>query len=110
MGLFGNFYSQELSFFLIEKNDHKNIIEIFNECNLKIKNIISKNYLEGVNIINHDPKNETFFKIEINKSNSEIIFFEDSSLKFIQNFEFGTNIILNDISKIIALDIKTVKF
>ena len=109
VGLFGNFYSQELSFFLIEKNDHKNIIEIFNECNLKIKNIISKNYLEGVNIINHDPKNETFFKIEINKKNSEIIFFEDSSLKFIQNFEFGTNIILNDISKIIALDIKTVK-
>ena len=74
VGLFGNFYSQELSFFLIEKNDFKNIQNIFNTCNLKIKNIISKNYLDGVNIINNDSKQETFFIVEINKDNSEIIF------------------------------------
>ncbi len=109
VGLFGNFYSQELSFFLIEKNDFKNIQNIFNTCNLKIKNIISKNYLDGVNIINNDSKQETFFIVEINKDNSEIIFFEDSSLRYVQNFEFGSDIIINDISKVIALDIQTIK-
>ena len=109
MGLFGNFYSQELSFFLIEKNDFENIQNIFNKCNLKIKNIISKNYLDGVNMINDDSKQETFFIVEINKDNSEIIFFEDSSLRFVQNFEFGTDIIINDISKVVALDIQTIK-
>mgnify|MGYP001487739633 FL=1 len=109
VGLFGNFYSQELSFFLIEKNDFENIQNIFNKCNLKIKNIISKNYLDGVNMINDDSKQETFFIVEINKDNSEIIFFEDSSLRFVQNFEFGTDIIINDISKVVALDIQTIK-
>ena len=29
IGLFGNFYSQELSFCLIEKNDYKNLRIIF---------------------------------------------------------------------------------
>ncbi len=109
VGLFGNFYSQELSFFLIEKNDLRNIQNIFNKCNLKINNIISKNYLDGVNIINNDSKQETFFIVEINKDNSEIIFFEDSSLRYIQNFEFGSDIIINDISKVIMLDIQTIK-
>ena len=109
VGLFGNFYSQELSFFLIEKDNFKSIQNIFNECNLKIKNIFSKNYLDGVNIINNDSKQETFFIVEINKNNSEIIFFEDSSLRFVQNFEFGSDIIINDISKVIALDIQTIK-
>ncbi len=110
VGLFGNFYSQELSFFLIEKNDFYNIQNIFNKCNLKIKNTISKNYLDGVNIINNDSKQETFFIVEINKDNSEIIFFEDSSLRYVQNFEFGSDIIINDISKVIALDIQTIKY
>ncbi len=76
---------------------------------MKIKNIISKNYLDGVNIINNDSKQETFFIVEINKDNSEIIFFEDSSLRYVQNFEFGSDIIINDISKVIALDIQTIK-
>ena len=49
----------------------KNIQNIFNTCNLKIKNIISKNYLDGVNIINNDSKQETFFIVEINKDNSK---------------------------------------
>ena len=40
VGLFGNFYSQELSFCLIEKNDYKNLENIFLKCNLKNKKII----------------------------------------------------------------------
>ena len=50
IGLFGNFYSHELSFFLINKNDYKNLHNIFNKCNLKIKKIISKSFIEGANI------------------------------------------------------------
>ena len=44
IGLFGNFYSQELSFFLIEDNDYKNFKNIFNDCNLKVNKIISKKF------------------------------------------------------------------
>ena len=44
IGLFGDFYSHELSFNLINKNDLKNLKNIFNECNLKIKNISKELY------------------------------------------------------------------
>ena len=90
-------------FFLINKNDYKNLNNIFNSCNLKINKIISKNFIEGVNLINHNKNLETFFKIEINESNSQIFLFEKSALKFVQNFKFGSKLILKDISKVIAI-------
>ena len=51
----------------------------------------------------------TFFKVNINEKNSQIIYFENDSLKFVQNFKFGTDLILNDISKITAIDKDVVK-
>ena len=90
-------------FFLINKNDYKNLNNIFNTCNLKINKIISKNFIEGVNLINHNKNLETFIKIEINESNSQIFLFEKSALKFVQNFKFGSKLILKDISKVIAI-------
>ena len=36
-------------------------------------------------------------------------FFENGSLRFEQNFEFGTDIIIKDISKITFLDTETVE-
>ena len=90
--------------FLIDKNDFKNLKNILNKCNLRIKKIISKNFIEGVKIINDHFDEDTFFKIDINETHTEIFFFENSVLKFSQNFQFGTKLITNDISKVIALD------
>ena len=75
IGLFGDFYSQELSFFLINKNDHKNLLNIFNTCNLKIKRIIYKGFIEGVELIKNNANLESFFQIKIEENNSQIIFF-----------------------------------
>lgn len=109
LGLFGNFYSHELSFFLIDNNDYKNLNNILNKCNLKIKKIISKNFIEGANLTDQNKNLKAFFKIEINDENSEILFFEDSSLKFVQEFKFGSNLIIKDISKVTGLQIDEVK-
>ncbi len=109
IGLFGNLYSQELTFFLIKNNDFKNLKNIFNKCNLRIKKIISKHFLEGIRLIDGNTNLESFFAIELSKKNSELIFFENSALRFVQDFKFGTNLILNDISKIIGLDTKSVE-
>ena len=62
LGLFGNFYSHELSFFLIDTNNYKNLYNILNNCNLKIKKIIAKNFIEGVNLINENKNLNTFLK------------------------------------------------
>ena len=109
IGLFGNLYSQETSFILIDNNNYKNLSNVFKNCNLRIKRIISKKYLDGVNIINKNLDLETFLKIQINENDAELIYFENSALKLIQNFKFGSNIILNDISKVTGLNNDTVK-
>lgn len=109
IGLFGDFYSHELSFFLINSYNYKNLINILNKCNLKVKKIISKKFIDGANLINENLGVETFVKIEINKNNSQIIYFQNSSLKFFEDFKFGSDIILNDISKIIELEIENVR-
>tara|TARA_B100001250_G_scaffold181559_1_gene156252 strand:- start:544 stop:1740 length:1197 start_codon:yes stop_codon:yes gene_type:complete len=103
IGLFGDFYSHELTFFLIENNDLKNIKQIFNKNNLEVKKVFLKSFSEGVQLINQN-NNETFFKIKINKDNSNIIFFEESSFRYSEYFNFGTNIIFKDIAKICSLD------
>ena len=45
IGLFGDFYSHELSFCLINNNDYKNLYNIFNSCNLKIKKVLLKSFV-----------------------------------------------------------------
>ncbi len=109
IGLFGNFYSHELSFFLIHNNDYKNLNNIFDKFNIKIKKIIFKNFIEGVQLMNSNQNLETFFKIKISEENSEILFFENSALKFAQKFKFGSNLIIADISKVISLKKEIVK-
>ena len=109
IGLFGNFYCHELAFFLIDDNDFKILQEIFSKCNLRIKKILSKNFIESVNILESNTTLKNFLKLSINKKNTEIFFIENSSLKFIQSFEFGTDIILNDISKVTGINKKNVE-
>ena len=109
IGLFGDFYSHELSFILINLNDYKNLKNILGKCNLKIKKIILKSFIKGAYLINNNQNTETFFQIQIGIDNSKIVYFENSSLKFEQDFNFGLNIIIKDISKITSLKVNTVK-
>ena len=109
IGLFGNFYSHELSFFLIKNLYHKNLQNIFSECNLKINRIISQNYIDGINLIKDDFSSGTFLNLEINQESSRIFYFENSALKFSQDFNFGYELIIKDICKIISFRSETVK-
>ena len=109
IGLFGDFYSHELSFILINSNDYKNLQIVFDKINLKIKKILIKNFIKGVNISNNYKQFDTFFYIKLNENNTSVIYFENNSLKQEQRFEFGTNVVLKDISKITSLNIDEIK-
>ena len=98
-----------MSFILISLNDHKNLNYIFEKCNLRVKKILLKSFILGANISENFKDVETFYQLKINKNNSKIFFFENNSLKFEQSFKFGTEIIINDISKITSLDNETIK-
>ena len=104
IGLFGDSYSHELSFILINSNDYKNFKSIFGKCNLNIKKILIKSFIKGATISDNFKNTETFFQINIGENKSKIFYFENNSLKFEQNFEFGTDIIIKDISKITSLN------
>ena len=109
IGLFGDFYSHELSFTLINLNDYKNLSNILDKINLKIKKILIKSFIKGANISNNYKKTDTFFHVKMNNNNSKIFYFENNSLKFEQNFKFGTDIIITDISKVTSLKRNTVE-
>ena len=50
-----------------------------------------------------------FLKLILIKITSHIFFFENSALKFSQDFNFGTDLIISDISKVTALDRETIE-
>ena len=109
IGLFGDFYSHELSFSLIDKNDFKNLQNLFEQCNLRIKKILLKSFIKGVFISEKNLDLDTFYFIEINTNKSKIFYFENNCLKFEQSFKFGYDIIIRDISKITLLKKKLLK-
>ena len=109
VGLFGDFYSHELTFFLIGNNDMKNIQQIFSKNNLNIKKVLIKNFIEGAQIINQNNNIETFFKIKINKDRSHISFFDKASFRYEEYFNFGTNIIFKDIAKVCSINNETIE-
>ena len=108
IGLCGDFYSHQLTFFLIKNNELKDLKTLFNKCNLDINKIILKSFSDGIEIVNRY-KNDTFVKILIGKDEITLSFFFESSFCFSQKFNFGSDIILKDISKVCSLEISTVK-
>ncbi len=109
IGLFGDFYSHELSFNLINKNDYKNLENIFKQCNLKIKKILLESFVKGSLINEVNPNIDTFLYIQIEANNSKIFYVENNAFKFEQKFNFGTEIIVSDICKITSLEKDSVK-
>ena len=109
IGLFGDFYSHELSFTLVDINDYKNLKNIFDKFSLNIKKILVKSFVSGVNISENYKNFNTFFHIKINENNTKIFYFENDCLKSEEKFKFGTDIIIRDISKITSLKMDTVK-
>ena len=105
IGLFGDFYSHELSFNMIKKNDFKNLNLIFNNFNINIRKIISNTFIKGSIISDKNPDIDSFFHIQFNENNSKIFFVENGSIKFEQSFKFGTKIISKDITKITSLNL-----
>ena len=93
---------------LIKKNDLKNLENIFEACNLNIKKIFLNSFVEGSLISENNPNVENFFQIQINDNKSKIFYFENGSLKFEQEFSFGTKIILKDIIKITSLKLENI--
>ncbi len=107
IGLHGEFYSHQLTCFMINNNDFKDINTLLNKCNLGINQIVLKSFINGIKIINRYKK-DTFVEIKMNKNNTQLTVFYESAFCFFQKFNFGSDIILKDIAKVCSLPISTV--
>ena len=109
IGLHGEFYNHHLTFFLLPKNDLKNLKLLFNKCNLKIDRIILKPFAQGVKKIIDNEIKETFAAIDISTDKSNISIFKNHSFVYSETFPFGTDIIKKDVSKVCSLNMNIVK-
>ncbi len=109
IGIQGDFYIHQLSVHLIKENNTKNLINIFNKCNLKINKFYMKSFIEGVNYSKKRSKDENFILINFNKNYSKINYFDKFSLNYFENFNFGTEIIKKDVEKVCSLSSPTVE-
>ncbi len=109
IGLYGDYYSHELSFILMKNNDYKNLKNIFEKCNLKIKKILLESFVKGTFISDTSPEMNTFIHVQINENDCKIFYIESESLKYEQKFSFGSDMVTKDIVKITSLDINNIK-
>ncbi len=108
IGLYGDFYSHQLTFFMIKEQEIKNLKSLFNKCNLSLNKIILKSFTDGINTINRYNK-DTFIKVKIGRENTYLTFFSESSFCYFQKFNFGSDIIIKDISKVCSIGILNVR-
>ena len=102
IGLHGEFYSQQLTFFLITKNEEKNLKLVFNKCGIDLEKIILEPFATNLELIKKN-SNKIFSSINIGKSNSSISVFYKSSFIYYEVFNFGSDIIINDVCKVCSL-------
>ena len=110
IGLFGDFYNQSMTFFLIDKNILKNIKLTFSSCGLNIERIILRSFAEGVNFLLKNQNNKNFITITLGNKKINISLFKNKSYIFTQDFDFGIDLVVQDISKLCSLNIDEVKF
>ena len=104
LNLHGDNLSLNMTFISLPKNNLKNIKALFDNSDLKIDRIISKPIACGINILNKNKKNKDFLLINFDKELSSISLFENSALVFTKIFPFGTNSIIQDISKLCSIN------
>lgn len=109
IGLFGDFYNHHLTCFLILKNDIKNLKQVLNNSHINIKKVILKPFVQNINKLKKEHSNKPQFFINFNKKKSDISIFHNLSFIYHEKFNFGTDIVIQDVSKVCSLKIKEVE-
>ena len=110
IGLFGDFYNQNMTFFLVNKNILKNIKLVFNNCGINTDRIILKSFAQGINFLLKNKKNNNFTAITLEDKRINISLFKNKSYILAQDFDFGIDLIVKDLSKLCSLKIEEVEF
>ena len=99
-----------MTFFLVNKNILKNFKLVFNNCGINIDRIILKPFVEGINFLLTKKNNQNFISITLEENRINITLFKNKSYVFTQDFNFGIDLIIKDVSKLCSLKIDEVVF
>ena len=109
IGLYGEFYNQHLTFFLMKNSEIQNIKIIFSESQLEIEKIILKPFALGIKKVNEEKDfQDPLVILNIFNNRTSVSIFIKSSLIYCKEYNFGSDIIKKDISKVCSLKIETV--
>jgi cell division protein FtsA len=109
IGLYGDFYNHHLTCFLILKNDIKNLKQVLNNSHINIEKVILKPFAQNINKLKKEHSSKPQFFINLNIKKSDISIFNNLSFIYHEKFNFGTDIIIQDVSKVCSLKIKEVE-
>ncbi|MDC1095920.1 hypothetical protein OAS47_01220 [Pelagibacteraceae bacterium] len=109
IGLHGDFYNQHLTFFLLPKNEIKNLNIVLNNCHIESERIISKSFVRGIDLLKKEQADKTIILVNIGQKMSNISIYKNLSFLYCENFTFGTDIIIKDISKVCSLNFELAK-
>jgi cell division protein FtsA len=104
IGLFGEFYNQNMTFFLVDKNILRNIKLIINNSAINIERVILKPFAESVNLLSNG-FNKNFTSIRLGANRITLSVFKNKSYIYSEQFNFGTNFLIKDMSKLCSLEI-----
>lgn len=108
-GIHGHFYNQDMTFFTLDRTYIKKIRSILNNCNIRIERLILKSFANSINLFMEKKLENNSTIITLGQERSNISIFKNESFVFSENFDFGTDIILKDVSKLCKLDLKIIK-
>ena len=103
IGLFGEFYNQNMTFFLVDKNILRNIKLAINNSAINIERVILKPFAESVNLLSND-FNKNFTSIRLGANRITLSVFKNKSYIYSEQFNFGTNFLIKDMSKLCSLE------
>lgn len=109
IGLFGEFYNQSMTFFLIEKNTLKNIKSLFSKCGINTERIVLKSFVEGIHLLRRKILEKNFLSIRIGEERSSLSLFKNKCYVYSEEFNFGTDLLVKDLSKICSLKLEEAK-
>ena len=109
LGLFGEFYNQNMTFLLMDKNTLKNIKSLLKNCGINSERIVLKHFVEGINLLQNQNIDKNFTTIRISHERSSLAVFKNKSYVYSEEFNFGLNLLINDVSKLCSLKLDEAK-
>ncbi len=105
IGVYADFLTHEITFITVPKNNLKNIVQVFIDCDLEIARIVSRSYALGAKLLSYEELESGSIIVDLGSEKTSFGFFKNLALTHSITFPIGINHINKDISKVCSLSL-----